>query len=52
MQNKKAYELVTTVTPETPGHSPRDGFNKLLRALPGDQGLFDTVAFADRSAKT
>src|SRR5580693_7799531 len=37
MQNKKAYELVTTVTPETPGHSPRVGFNRLLRALPGDQ---------------
>ena len=25
-------------------HSPRNGFNKLLRALPGEPGLFATVA--------
>jgi hypothetical protein len=44
MQNKKAYELVTTDTAENTRHSPHNGFNKLLRALPGDQGFVDTVA--------
>jgi hypothetical protein len=36
--------VVTTVTPEITRHSPRNGFNKLLRALPGEPGLFATVA--------
>jgi hypothetical protein len=44
MQNKKAYELVTTEAAEkNTRHSPHNGFNKLLRALPGDQGFVDTV---------
>jgi hypothetical protein len=44
MQNKKAYELVTTEAAEkNTRHSPHNGFNKLLRALPGDQELFATV---------
>jgi hypothetical protein len=42
MQNKKAYELVTTVTPEQPG-IPRTMVLTLLRALPGDQDFVDTV---------
>jgi hypothetical protein len=36
--------IVTTVTPETPSIPARNGFNKLLRALPGEPGLFATVA--------
>jgi len=42
MQNKKAYELVTTVTPERSG-IPRTMVLTLLRALPGDQDFVDTV---------
>jgi hypothetical protein len=37
MQNKKAYELVTTGSPEITRHSPRNGLNGFLRALPGDR---------------
>ena len=33
----KARALVTTVTPEIARHSPRNGFNGFLRALPGDR---------------
>jgi hypothetical protein len=36
--------VVTTVTPEITQHSPRNGFNKLLRALPGEPGFLATVA--------
>ena len=43
MQNKKAYECRHHGHIGFTRHSPRDGFNKLPRALPGDQGLFDTV---------
>jgi hypothetical protein len=38
MQNKKAYELVTTVTPDTPGIPRTMGYG-LLRALPGDRAF-------------
>src|SRR5216683_6526609 len=34
---KQTHELVTTVTPEITRHSPRNGFNGFLRALPGDR---------------
>src|ERR1700722_9566255 len=30
--------------PRNTRHSPHNGFNRLLRALPGDQGFVDTVA--------
>jgi hypothetical protein len=43
-KGKKHTSVVTTVTPEITRHSPRNGFNKLLRALPGEPGLFATVA--------
>ena len=36
--------VVTTGLPETPSIPARNGFNKLLRALPGEPGLFATVA--------
>jgi hypothetical protein len=36
---QKAYELVTTVTPENARHSPRNGFNGFLRALLGDRAF-------------
>jgi hypothetical protein len=39
VQMKKAHEQVTTVTPEITRHSPRNGFNGFLRALPGDRAL-------------
>jgi hypothetical protein len=32
--------------------SLRNGFNGFLRALPGEPGLFATVALADRTART
>jgi hypothetical protein len=31
------HTVVTTVTPENARHSPRNGFNGLFRALPGDE---------------
>src|SRR3954454_16731568 len=37
MQNKKAYELVTTGKAGVPGIPARDGFNGFLRDLPGDR---------------
>src|SRR2546425_6814776 len=33
----KHTSVVTTVTPEITRHSPRNGFNGFLRALPGDR---------------
>jgi hypothetical protein len=40
VQNKtKHTSIVTTVTPEIARHSPRNGFNGFLRALPGDRAL-------------
>ncbi len=42
---KKAYELVTTVTPEITRHSPRNGFTAYF-ALSPVTTLFDTVACA------
>jgi hypothetical protein len=38
MQNKKAYELVTTVTPDSPG-IPRAMVYGLYRALPSDRAF-------------
>ena len=32
----KHTSVVTTVTPEITRHSPRNGFNGLFRALPGE----------------
>jgi hypothetical protein len=49
VQNKKHTSIVTTVTPEFTRHSPRNGFNGFLRALPGDR-LVDTVASGVASA--
>jgi hypothetical protein len=43
-KGRKHTSVVTTVTPEITQHSLRNGFNKLLRALPGEPGLFATVA--------
>jgi hypothetical protein len=43
MQNKKAYERSHHGHTGTTRHSPHNGFNRLLRALPGDQGFVDTV---------
>jgi hypothetical protein len=38
VRNKiKHTSVVTTVTPEIARHSPRNGFNGFLRALPGDR---------------
>src|SRR6266478_5054470 len=37
--------IVTTVTPGSPGHSPRNGL-RLLRALPSDRALLP-LSFAD-----
>src|SRR6266849_4047109 len=38
VRNKtKHTSVVTTVTPEITRHSPRNGFNGFLRALPGDR---------------
>ena len=48
MQNKKAYELVTTVTPEQPG-IPRAMVYGLFRALPGDRA-FLTPSPANRKS--
>jgi hypothetical protein len=38
------HTVVTTSPPETPGIPARNGFNGFLRALPGDEFLFVTVA--------
>jgi hypothetical protein len=34
---KKHTSIVTTVAPDSPGIPARNGFNGLLRALPGDR---------------
>jgi len=34
-----AHELVTTVTPESPGNSPRKGFNGFFALLPSDRAF-------------
>jgi hypothetical protein len=48
MQNKKAYECRHHGHIGFTRHSPRDGVNKLLRALPGDQDCL-TPSPADNS---
>ena len=42
VQNKKAHELVTAGR-RFVRHSPRNGFNGLLRALPGEPGFLATI---------
>src|SRR5258708_1853027 len=42
--NGSKHTVVTTSTPEITRLSPRNGFNGFLRALPGDEFLFVTVA--------
>jgi hypothetical protein len=49
MQNKKAYEHSHHGHTEDTRHSPRNGFNSFLRALPGDRALLPPSS-ADRSA--
>src|SRR6516225_2948868 len=44
MQDKKAYELVTTGSPKQSGIPCANGFNGVLRALPGVHDLLVTVA--------
>src|SRR6266550_2064016 len=44
-QNKKRTSVVTTVTPESARHSPRNGFTAYF-ALSSVTTLFDTVACA------
>jgi hypothetical protein len=39
VQVKKAHELVTTVTPASPGIPRAIGFNGLCHALPGEPGF-------------
>src|SRR6266852_7550819 len=40
VRNKtKHTSIVTTGSPDSPRHSPRNGFNGFLRALPGDRAL-------------
>jgi hypothetical protein len=36
---RKHTSVITTVTPENTRHSPRNGFNGFLRALPGDRAF-------------
>jgi hypothetical protein len=43
-KGKKHTSVVTTGLPETPSIPARNGFNKLLRALPGEPGFLATVA--------
>ena len=42
-KSKKPHELVTTVAPDHPAFPHANGFNGLLRALPGESGLLVTV---------
>src|SRR5207237_10689788 len=49
MQNKKAYEYSHHGHTGATRHSPRNGFNGFLRALPGDRALLPP-SFADSSA--
>jgi hypothetical protein len=43
-KGRKHTSVVTTGLPETPSIPARNGFNKLLRALPGEPGFLATVA--------
>src|SRR2546423_1249927 len=49
MQNKKAYEHSHHGHTGLTRHSPRNGFNGFLRALPSDRA-FLSLSLADRSA--
>src|SRR6185369_1312966 len=49
MQNKKAYEHSHHGHTGFTRHSPRNGFNGFLRALPGDRALLPP-SLADHSA--
>jgi hypothetical protein len=46
--SKKHASVVTTSTPETPGIPARNGFNGLLRALPGDRAFLSPSLAAYR----
>jgi len=46
---KKAHEQVTTGTAGFTRHSPRNGFNSLFRALPGDRACLPP-SLANKSA--
>src|SRR5437667_12558130 len=49
VRNKtKHTSIVTTVTPEIIRHSPRNGFNGFLRALPGDQTCLTVICASSR----
>jgi hypothetical protein len=49
-KTKKHGELVTTVTPVSPGIPRANGFNGFLRALPGDRALLSPSPAAIASA--
>ena len=54
-KSSKARALVTTVAPGSPGIPARDGFNGLLRALPGDRAflppsLADALSYRELDA--
>src|SRR5580693_5950672 len=51
MQNKKAYERSHHGHIGFTRHSPRNGFNKLPRALPGDQVLLTPSLDGQESAR-
>jgi len=44
VRNKKAHEIVTTGPPQRAGIPCANGFNGLLRALPGESGFLATIA--------
>ncbi|SDS66721.1 hypothetical protein SAMN05444158_2789 [Bradyrhizobium canariense] len=48
----KAHELVTTSPPGSPGIPARNGFNGLLRALPGDEFLLSPSSADLRFCRT
>jgi hypothetical protein len=48
---KKHTSLVTTGSPESPGVPTRNGFNGLLRALPGDRALLPPSLRRETPAK-
>jgi hypothetical protein len=47
----KHTSVVTTVTPEITRHSPRNGFNGFLRALPGDRACLPPSPCGSSPAK-
>jgi len=49
VRNKKAHEIVTTGPPQRAGIPCANGFNGLLRALPGESGFLATIAGAMRN---